>query len=860
MLVFLLFVLISTSAVCAADLDDSNDTVASSGDADALQRHAKPVGAFDISENDLLSADDVDGTYTDLQNMIDNATGTLVLPYDFAYNPEVDGGKFSGGVLINKNLTVDGNGHAISGNDSVRIFKTYAYVTLKNITFKDGNATQGGALYPMGSLTVVNCTFVDNHASYGGAMYYGTAVDCTFLNNSAGYGGAMFYGSAMNCSFSFNSAPLGGAVYGSGSAVNCTFNYNNASSGGAIYGFRPSALNCTFNCNNASSGGAIFFNGSGNVMDCCFIDNVALEEGGAVCLYGNNGIINSCSFENNRAKLKGGAVYWYGVNGRVSNSNFTNNTAAKYSGGAIQWDTNSSNGAVNNCNFLNNSATQKGGTIYWCGVNGTISNSEFINSTSINGGAIFWDPDAVNGSVNNCCFVDNTGNDGGAVYWYGPNGRMSSCNFTGNKATNGGAVNWQRTYGVMDNCILINNTATDGGALYWEGTNGTAKNTVFTDNTATDGGAVYWYAYNGTVNSSNFTGNTAESNGGAVVITGEGAKIDNAKLINNAAGKSGGAVYVNANDTFISNSQLLANSAFDGTDNVALGLDGEGLLIDNLTCDEGKIISFVAEIKATCEGEYYQGGDPVVISIKTNAKKGNVSVTVNGKSYNGTVEDGAATVSIPDLAAGNYSVAVGYHDFDGDYGDASDNVTFTVNESKAKIINKDIAKDYNSNYKYKIRIIGVDGEPVKGLKIKISINGKAKTYKTDSNGYVTVKLDKTYTPGKYTVKLSYKGVTSKHVITVKQILKSKKVVNIKKNAKKALLKATLKSSKGKAIKGKKITFNVNGKTYNAKTNKKGIAEIALKKNVIGKFKVGKVYTVKITYLKDTIKTKLKVKK
>ena len=83
-------------------------------------------------------------------------------------------------------------------------------------------------------------------------------------------------------------------------------------------------------------------------------------------------------------------------------------------------------------------------------------------------------------------------------------------------------------------------------------------------------------------------------------------------------------------------------------------------------------------------------------------------------------------------------------------------------------------------------------------------------------------------------------MTSKHVITVKQILKSKKVVKIKKNAKKAV--------------------KVKGKTYKAKTNKKGIPEITLKNKVIKKFKAGKTYTVKITYLKDTIKTKLKVKK
>ena len=87
-----------------------------------------------------------------------------------------------------------------------------------------------------------------------------------------------------------------------------------------------------------------------------------------------------------------------------------------------------------------------------------------------------------------------------------------------------------------------------------------------------------------------------------------------------------------------------------------------------------------------------------------------------------------------------------------------------------------------------------------------------------------------------------------------------KIFNIKKNAKKVVLKAKLQSSKGKALKGKKITFKVNGKTYKAKTNKKGFAEITLKKNVIKKFKAGKIYTFKITYLKDTIKSKLKVKK
>ena len=61
------------------------------------------------------------------------------------------------------------------------------------------------------------------------------------------------------------------------------------------------------------------------------------------------------------------------------------------------------------------------------------------------------------------------------------------------------------------------------------------------------------------------------------------------------------------------------------------------------------------------------------------------------------------------------------------------------------------------------------------------------------------------------------------------------------------------------LKEKWVTFKFNGKTYKVKTNAKGIAQKILNKNVIKKLKKGKTYTVKVTYIKDTIKTTVKVK-
>ena len=81
---------------------------------------------------------------------------------------------------------------------------------------------------------------------------------------------------------------------------------------------------------------------------------------------------------------------------------------------------------------------------------------------------------------------------------------------------------------------------------------------------------------------------------------------------------------------------------------------------------------------------------------------------------------------------------------------------------------------------------------------------------------------------------------------------------MKKTAKKFTLKAKLKIN-GKPVKGKTIVFKFKGKVYKVKTNAKGIAQKTLTKKTIKKLKKGKKYTVKVTYLKDTIKTVVNVK-
>ena len=172
---------------------------------------------------------------------------------------------------------------------------------------------------------------------------------------------------------------------------------------------------------------------------------------------------------------------------------------------------------------------------------------------------------------------------------------------------------------------------------------------------------------------------------------------------------------------------------------------------------------------------------------------------------------------------------------------------------------KNVAMYYFDGSKFKARIVGDDGKFVgKNQAVSIKLNKKTYKVKTDKNGYITLKIPNTVKPGKYTLKATYKGQTISKTVNVKQNLKTSKYT-VKKTAKKLKVKATLKNGKT-AVKGKKITLKVNGKKFKATTNKKGIAQFTINKNVIKKLKAGKTYTMKVTYLKNTIKTTLKVKR
>ena len=229
-----------------------------------------------------------------------------------------------------------------------------------------------------------------------------------------------------------------------------------------------------------------------------------------------------------------------------------------------------------------------------------------------------------------------------------------------------------------------------------------------------------------------------------------------------------------------------------------------------------------------------------------------VKFNINGKTTTVKTDgNGTAKIEITEVP-GKYTIT-------SEYGGKTckNTVAVELNLKTCKVTgNKNIKVDYGSGSYFSVKVVSADGKvAANGASVKFKINGKTTTVKTNKKGIAKIKI--TDVPGKYTIKTTFNGKTYANKVTVKQVLKANKVT-VKKTAKKFTLKAKLKI-KGKSVKGKKITFKFNGKTYKVKTNSKGIAKKVLKKNVIKKLKKGKKYTVKVTYLKDTIKTNVKVK-
>lgn len=228
---------------------------------------------------------------TSLKNAVANtaAGGTVKITSDIT---------LSESILLEKNITIDGNTKTItSGSGVFRVWtdNDNADITVKNLTLKASGQNRAINVYKVHTLTLDNVTIsgfdstAESSEKRGGAILvqkgYVICKNCTFTGNKAVDGGAIavvldnVYSEAdatcTGCIFTGNSAVTGngGAVNvintkGTSTFTNCTFTNNTAP-----------------NRNSGGYGGALYVGGNGGarvILDgCSFSGNWANGNNGA---------------------------------------------------------------------------------------------------------------------------------------------------------------------------------------------------------------------------------------------------------------------------------------------------------------------------------------------------------------------------------------------------------------------------------------------------------------------------------------------------------------------------------------------------------------------------------------------------
>ena len=259
-----------------------------------------------------------------------------------------------------------------------------------------------------------------------------------------------------------------------------------------------------------------------------------------------------------------------------------------------------------------------------------------------------------------------------------------------------------------------------------------------------------------------------------------------------------------------------------------------------------------------------------------NVLVANISVIVDGvETKNMTDSDGTLLVPVGD----NSFVKVVYIDSNGATVSASikNNVFKPVSKKSTQIIFEDMvttAVDNKADGKvgeYFIwRLVDQDNVPITNTPMQIGFNGVVYDEKngivTDENGYAKLQINLGY-KNLYTFAICYLGdenyngsfVVSK--ITVNTQTGSLTVPNksYSASAKTKSLTATFKTAKGNVVANKKVSFTVNGKTYSAKTNDKGVATVKVSLNTKGTYSITAKFAGDSTYSAMSKTAKLTIK-
>ena len=225
-----------------------------------------------------------------------------------------------------------------------------------------------------------------------------------------------------------------------------------------------------------------------------------------------------------------------------------------------------------------------------------------------------------------------------------------------------------------------------------------------------------------------------------------------------------------------------------------------------------------------------EGENATVTVVVPDDGTGEVIITIDGKEYKGSVDNGVAKVVIPDLKEGTYKV-VTFYTGDNKYDSMIVNGTITVNKNtKTTLTMDDVVKYFKSAQNLTAKLVDAFGNPIANATVYFTVNGKVYAKTTDENGTASMGIG--LVPNEYKVNAVFNGTkdydkaTANATVTVKNTVLGNDTTLYFCNGTKYVAKFL--DSNGKALANTTVKFNINGVFYTRVTDENGTASLTIK--------------------------------
>ena len=225
-----------------------------------------------------------------------------------------------------------------------------------------------------------------------------------------------------------------------------------------------------------------------------------------------------------------------------------------------------------------------------------------------------------------------------------------------------------------------------------------------------------------------------------------------------------------------------------------------------------------------------EGENATVTVVVPDDGTGEVIITIDGKEYKGSVDNGVAKVVIPDLKEGTYKV-VTFYTGDNKYDSMIVNGTITVNKNtKTTLTMDDVVKYFKGAQNLTAKLVDAFGNPITNATVYFTVNGKVYAKTTDKNGTASMGIG--LVPNEYKVNAVFNGTkdydkaTANATVTIKNTVFGNDTTLYFCNGTKYVAKFL--DSNGKALANTTVKFNINGVFYTRVTDENGTASLTIK--------------------------------